>query len=139
MNGHAEESGMKICFLGSAALGSAIGGALSEAGADVTLSDAWREHVDAMNRNDLTLREGGVDRTEVLADPQIQARGMIIEQEHLVLSKIRMPISSECDTRRKAWLRCRARTTGRSPRRSATHGPRSMRWCATAYSTPRKS
>jgi 2-dehydropantoate 2-reductase len=53
---------MKICFLGSGALGSAIGGSLAEAGADVTLVDAWREHVDAMNRHGLTLREGGGDR-----------------------------------------------------------------------------
>lgn len=53
---------MRICFLGAGALGSAIGGSLAEAGADVTLIDAWREHVDAMNRGGLTLREGGVDR-----------------------------------------------------------------------------
>jgi len=53
---------MKICFLGAGALGSAIGGSLAEAGADVTLVDAWREHVDAMNRGGLTLREGGADR-----------------------------------------------------------------------------
>ncbi|MFO1316158.1 MAG: ketopantoate reductase family protein [Burkholderiales bacterium] len=54
---------MRICFLGAGALGSAIGGSLAEAGADVTLVDAWREHVDAMNRSGLTLREGGADRT----------------------------------------------------------------------------
>jgi 2-dehydropantoate 2-reductase len=53
---------MKICFLGSGALGSAIGGALSEAGADVTLIDQWQEHVDAMNTRGLTLREDGKDR-----------------------------------------------------------------------------
>ena len=53
---------MKICFLGSGALGSAIGGALCEAGADVHLIDAWQAHVDAMNRDGLTLREQGVDR-----------------------------------------------------------------------------
>jgi 2-dehydropantoate 2-reductase len=53
---------MKICFLGSGALGSAIGGALSEAGADVTLIDPWQAHVDAMNRDGLTLRESGIDR-----------------------------------------------------------------------------
>ncbi len=39
---------------------------------------------------------------EVLADPQIQARGMVVEQEHPVLGKIRManlPFHfSECDT-----------------------------------------
>jgi 2-dehydropantoate 2-reductase len=53
---------MKICFLGSGALGSAIGGALSEAGADVTLIDQWKDHVDAMNARGLTLREDGKDR-----------------------------------------------------------------------------
>ena len=53
---------MKICFLGSGALGSAIGGALCEAGCDVHLIDAWKDHVDAMNRDGLKLREEGVDR-----------------------------------------------------------------------------
>ncbi|MFP5474253.1 MAG: CoA transferase, partial [Gammaproteobacteria bacterium] len=39
---------------------------------------------------------------EVLADPQIQARGMVVEQEHPVLGKIRLPNLpfkfSDCDT-----------------------------------------
>lgn len=54
---------MKICMLGSGALGSALGGVLTEGGNDVWLVDAWVEHVDAMNRKGLTLRDGGVDRT----------------------------------------------------------------------------
>ncbi len=45
-------------------------------------------------------RVQGID--EVLADPQIQARNMVIEQEHPLLGKIRMPNLpfrfSECDT-----------------------------------------
>ena len=53
---------MKICFLGAGALGSAIGGALAEAGADVTLINRRQEHVDAINRVGLTLREQGADR-----------------------------------------------------------------------------
>ncbi|WP_119157774.1 CaiB/BaiF CoA transferase family protein [Caldimonas tepidiphila] len=40
---------------------------------------------------------------EVLADPQIQARGMVVEQEHPVLGKVRLPNLpfrfSDCDTR----------------------------------------
>jgi crotonobetainyl-CoA:carnitine CoA-transferase CaiB-like acyl-CoA transferase len=39
---------------------------------------------------------------EVLADPQVQARGMIVEQDHPVLGRIRMPNLpfrfSDCDT-----------------------------------------
>lgn len=54
---------MKICMLGSGALGSALGGVLTEGGNDVWLVDAWAEHVDAMNLKGLTLRDGGVDRT----------------------------------------------------------------------------
>jgi 2-dehydropantoate 2-reductase len=54
---------MKICILGAGALGSAIGGALARAGADVTLVNRSKAHVDAIERNGLTLREGGVDRT----------------------------------------------------------------------------
>lgn len=53
---------MKICILGSGALGSALGGVLTEGGNDVWLIDAWAEHVDAMNARGLTLRDGGVDR-----------------------------------------------------------------------------
>jgi len=54
---------MKICMLGSGALGSVLGGVLTEGGNDVSLIDAWTDHVDAMNERGLTLRDGGVDRT----------------------------------------------------------------------------
>ena len=54
---------MKICMLGSGALGSALGGVLTEGGNDVWLVDTWPEHVDAMSSKGLTLRDGGVDRT----------------------------------------------------------------------------
>jgi 2-dehydropantoate 2-reductase len=54
---------MKICMLGSGALGSAIGGVLTEGGNDVWLVDAWAGHIDAMRGRGLTLRDGGVDRT----------------------------------------------------------------------------
>jgi crotonobetainyl-CoA:carnitine CoA-transferase CaiB-like acyl-CoA transferase len=42
---------------------------------------------------------------EVLADPQIKARGMVVEQEHPVLGKVRLPNLpfrfSDCDTTQK--------------------------------------
>ncbi|MCC6378851.1 MAG: 2-dehydropantoate 2-reductase [Burkholderiales bacterium] len=53
---------MKICMLGAGALGSAIGGVLTEGGHDVWLVDAWREHVEAMSARGLTMRDGA-DRT----------------------------------------------------------------------------
>src|ERR1019366_2917823 len=58
-----EDASMKICMLGSGALGSALGGVLTEGGNDVWLIDAWAGHIDAMNSRGLTLRDGGVDRT----------------------------------------------------------------------------
>lgn len=54
---------MRICMLGAGALGSALGGVLTEGGHDVRLVDTWREHVDAMNAHGLAMRDGGVDRT----------------------------------------------------------------------------
>lgn len=54
---------MRICMLGAGALGSALGGVLTEGGHEVWLVDTWQAHVDAMNARGLTLRDGGVDRT----------------------------------------------------------------------------
>ena len=53
---------MKICFLGAGALGSSIGGALTEAGLDVYLIDQWAEHVNEMNINGLKVKEGSTER-----------------------------------------------------------------------------
>ena len=43
----------KIVIVGAGAMGSLFGGLLAEGGADVTLVDVWREHVDAINRDGL--------------------------------------------------------------------------------------
>jgi len=53
---------MKICMLGSGALGSVIGGALIEAGFEVYLVRRSPELVQIMNSEGLKLREGGADR-----------------------------------------------------------------------------
>ena len=53
---------MKICVLGSGALGSSIGGVLTEAGLEVYLIDPWAVHVNAMNREGLKIREGSSER-----------------------------------------------------------------------------
>lgn len=53
---------MKICFLGAGALGSSIGGALTEAGLDIYLIDQWAEHVNEMNTNGLKVKEGSEDK-----------------------------------------------------------------------------
>jgi len=49
---------MKVCVLGSGAMGSSIGGLLASAGSEVYLVDTWTEHVDAMNSRGLKLRIG---------------------------------------------------------------------------------
>jgi 2-dehydropantoate 2-reductase len=54
---------MKICVLGSGALGSTIGGVLAEAGSEVYLIDQWADHINEINRRGLLLREGSTDRT----------------------------------------------------------------------------
>ncbi|MBN9266689.1 MAG: NAD-binding protein, partial [Hyphomicrobium sp.] len=46
----------RIAIVGAGALGGHVGGYLVKAGQDVTLIDAWPEHVEAMRRDGLTLR-----------------------------------------------------------------------------------
>jgi 2-dehydropantoate 2-reductase len=53
---------LKFAVLGAGALGSAIGGVLSEAGHEVWLITRNQAHVDAINQHGLVLRTEGVDR-----------------------------------------------------------------------------
>ena len=53
---------MKVCVLGSGAMGSSIGGLLAGAGSEVYLIDTWAEHVNVMNSQGLKLRVGSSDR-----------------------------------------------------------------------------
>jgi len=53
---------LKIYFLGAGALGCAIGGTLAAGGSDVTLIDRYQEHVDAINRDGLRMKEGETER-----------------------------------------------------------------------------
>lgn len=54
---------MKFAILGAGALGSALGGVLTEAGHEVWLITRNAAHVAAINQHGLTLRTSGVDRT----------------------------------------------------------------------------
>jgi len=53
---------LKIYLLGAGALGCAIGGTLAAGGSDVTLIDRYQEHVDAINRDGLRMKEGETER-----------------------------------------------------------------------------
>ncbi|MCH8062946.1 MAG: NAD(P)-binding protein [Chloroflexi bacterium] len=45
----------RLAIVGTGAIGSVIGAYLSRAGHDITLIDTWSEHVEAMNRDGLTV------------------------------------------------------------------------------------
>ena len=47
----------RIVFVGAGAMGSYIGGRIAQAGHDVTLLDGWREHVEAIRRDGIRLRD----------------------------------------------------------------------------------
>jgi 2-dehydropantoate 2-reductase len=69
---------MKFAILGAGALGSAMGGVLSEAGHGVWLIARNAAHVDAINQHGLTLRTAGVDRNvKAKASTQPQAAGVV--------------------------------------------------------------
>jgi 2-dehydropantoate 2-reductase len=77
---------LKICFLGSGALGSAIGGTLTEAGCDVYLIDQWPAHVEAINANGLKLRGPAGDRV-VWAKARTSPDGIGVADLIIVLVK----------------------------------------------------
>ena len=69
---------MKFSILGAGALGSAMGGVLTEAGHEVWLITRNAAHVDAINQHGLTLRTAGVDRkVKAKASTQPQAAGVV--------------------------------------------------------------
>jgi 2-dehydropantoate 2-reductase len=66
---------MKFAILGAGALGSAIGGVLTEAGHEVLLITRNRAHVAAINQTGLVLQTNGVNRT-VRARAATSAQGL---------------------------------------------------------------
>jgi 2-dehydropantoate 2-reductase len=69
---------MKIAILGAGSLGCSIGGVLAEAGNDVWLINRNAKLVEVLNRNGLTLRDGGVDRVvRVQAATSAQQVGVV--------------------------------------------------------------
>jgi 2-dehydropantoate 2-reductase len=67
---------LKFAIVGAGALGSAIGGILTEAGHEVLLITRNRAHVDAINQHGLVLRTAGVDRV-------VRARAAVSAQDAL--------------------------------------------------------
>lgn len=64
---------MKIAIVGAGAMGSLFGALLAESGADVSLIDVWKAHVDAVNNEGLTIEWDGDPRNvplKALTDPQ---------------------------------------------------------------------
>lgn len=69
---------MRICVLGAGALGSSVGGLLTEAGLDVHLVDTWKEHVAAMAEKGLRLKEQDGERViKVRATDDVRALGSV--------------------------------------------------------------
>jgi 2-dehydropantoate 2-reductase len=52
-----------VVVIGAGAMGCLFGGLLHEGGLNVTLVDVWRQHVEAINRNGLTILGYGGDRS----------------------------------------------------------------------------
>ncbi len=50
---------MKIAIVGAGAMGSRYGYMLHEAGNEVMLIDGWKDHVDTINKEGLTVEENG--------------------------------------------------------------------------------
>ena len=77
---------MKICVVGAGALGSTIGGVLTEGGNDVWLIDSYQAHVDAMNATGLRMLDGDTERT-VRVNARTSCEGVGLADLVIVLVK----------------------------------------------------
>ncbi|MDP6121078.1 MAG: 2-dehydropantoate 2-reductase N-terminal domain-containing protein, partial [Rhodospirillales bacterium] len=69
---------MRIAIVGAGAMGSLFGGYLAGAGADVTLVDVNKAHIDAINAEGLSLDTGdGPRRIEVKATTEPASAGIV--------------------------------------------------------------
>ena len=63
---------MRIVFVGAGAMGSYIGGRITQAGGDVTLIDGWTEHVETIRRDGLRL--AGTEGNSLVRVDAVHAR-----------------------------------------------------------------
>ncbi|HEY9054178.1 MAG TPA: 2-dehydropantoate 2-reductase N-terminal domain-containing protein, partial [Rectinemataceae bacterium] len=57
---------MKITIVGSGAMGSLFGGKLAAVGQDVLLYDVYKEHVDAINAQGLSIEDAATGQVQVV-------------------------------------------------------------------------
>jgi 2-dehydropantoate 2-reductase len=78
---------MKVGILGAGAMGSMFGGFLSLAGHDVVLIDPWREHMESVAVDGLTIERPGLDA--IIAHPRATADPSTVELQDafVVLTK----------------------------------------------------
>jgi 2-dehydropantoate 2-reductase len=57
---------MKISIIGSGAMGSLFGGGLASSGHDVVLYDVYKDHVDAINRDGLSIEDAATKAVKVV-------------------------------------------------------------------------
>ncbi|MBI5445367.1 MAG: 2-dehydropantoate 2-reductase [Deltaproteobacteria bacterium] len=83
---------MRITVVGGGAMGCLFGGCLSRAGDDVVLVDAWRDHVELLNRRGLWLWEGS-ERREIPVRAELP--GSPLRRAELVLFLVKAYRSEE--------------------------------------------
>lgn len=72
---------MKVAVLGAGSMGSLFGSFLAEAGEEVWLVDIWREHVEAINNNGLTVVSQGRERNiklKAVTDPSLVGKADLV-------------------------------------------------------------
>ena len=74
----------RLAIVGTGAIGSVIGAYLSRAGHDITLIDTWSEHVEAMNRDGLTVTSESEEFTTPVKALHLGEANTILEPfEHI--------------------------------------------------------
>jgi 2-dehydropantoate 2-reductase len=92
---------MKIAVIGAGAMGSLYGGYLSTVAEEVYLIDVWQQHVDAINKNGLSIQE---EDEEVVVYPKATSSAEEVGYVDLALVFVKSTITGSALEKNKAIL-----------------------------------
>ncbi|MGB9686563.1 MAG: ketopantoate reductase family protein [Rectinema subterraneum] len=95
---------MKISIIGSGAMGSLFGGKLAQAGEKVILYDVYKEHVNAVNREGLSIEDAGTGDITVV-HPEASAEPESVAESDVLIIFVKSTTTEEVAAQFKAFAR----------------------------------
>lgn len=95
---------MKISIIGSGAMGSLFGGGLSSSGHDVVLYDVYKDHVDAINKDGLSIEDAATGVVKVVR-PRASGDPEAVRDSDVMIIFVKSTNTEEAAARFKAYAK----------------------------------